>query len=281
MKNEQEDKTEKRIRFVAKHYREDAIDENKAWQVFSEKKGVKQRRFTLSRYWQAIAAAILVCFALSTWYYLENVKEEWLIVVSDSGQIKKVFLPDSSMIVMAENSSIKYNLIGFKKGNRDVELKGKAFFQVKRDEDSPFSVSTAKTVVKVLGTSFQLNEKTDRTALYVSTGKVAFASIEGDEEMILTEGMSAIYTDRDGVVIEDATDKSNVLAWQTKELHFNNASLEQIVRDLSEYYGVEIVNRLDNGNKHLTASFNDMSLDETLLIINQTLDVHLVVQLAD
>lgn len=281
MTNKQEDKLEQRIRFVAKHYREDAIDADKAWNSFSKTKGIRQRKFTLARYWQAIAAAILVCFAISTWYFMENEREEWLVVTTNAGQTKNVFLPDSSMVVMAGNSTIKYDLIAFKKGSREVEMKGKAFFQVKRDEDSPFSVSTQNTVVKVLGTSFQLNEKSNHTELYVNTGKVAFAPKEEGEEMILTEGMSAVYKDKDGVIVQESEDNVNIFSWQTKELHFNNTSLDNVVRDLSEYYDVEIFNRLDNGNKYLTASFNDLPLDEVLLIVNQTLDVHLVVQSAN
>lgn len=280
MKNRQEDKLEQRIRFVAKHYREDAVDADKAWIRFSEAKGMK-RRFFLSRYWQTCAAVILACVAISVWQFMQNEKEEWLVFTTESGQTKNVFLPDSSMVVMAGHSTIRYDLIAFKKGSRDVEMKGKAFFQVERDEDSPFSVSTESTVVTVLGTSFQLNEKSDRTELYVNTGKVAFTAKEGDEKMILTEGMSAFYKEDDGTIMKESDDHVNVFSWQTKELHFNNTSLENVIRDLSEYYNVKIVNRLDNGSKYLTASFNDLPLDETLLIINQTLDVHLVVQSAN
>jgi Fe2+-dicitrate sensor, membrane component len=281
MKNGHEDKLEQRIRFVTKYYRENAIDADKAWREFSAEKGIKQRRFALPHYWQAIAAAILVCVAVSTWYIMDSTREEWLVVMTEQGQVKKLLLPDSSMVVIAGNSTVKYNLIAFKKGSREVEMKGKAFFQVKRDVGSPFSVSTTKTVVRVLGTSFQLDEKQNSTELYVSAGKVAFLAKDGDGEMILTKGMSAVYQEEDGVIIPNPDDRTNVFSWQTKKLHFNNTSLEDVIRDLTDYYQVEIVNRLDNGNKHLTASFNDLPLEETLLIINQTLDVHLVVQPAN
>lgn len=280
MNNEHKDKVEQRIRFVAKHYREGAIDAEKAWRAFSEAKGIKHR-FFLVRYWQAIAAAILVCVAISTWYVMENEREEWLVVTTVPGQTKNVFLPDSSMVVMAGSSVIKYDLNAFKKGNRAVEMEGKAFFQVMRDEDSPFFVSTVSTLVEVLGTSFQLNEKSNRTELYVKTGKVAFSIKDKDEKLILTEGEAAVYKENEDVLLEESGNNPNVLSWQTKELHFNDTPLQNVIRDLSEYYQVKIVNRLNNGSKHLTASFNDRPLDETLLIINQTLDVHLVVEPAN
>ncbi|MDD4515529.1 FecR domain-containing protein [Massilibacteroides sp.] len=277
MINKHEDKFEQRIRFVAKYYRKGAIDADKAWTKFAEREKVKQKYF-LFRYRHAVAAVILLCLTMTTWYFMTNEKEEWLVLTTASGQVKNVFLPDSSMALMAENSTIKYDLIAFKKGSREVEMKGKIFFQVKRMESSPFSVSTVNTVVTVLGTSFQLDEKGDRTELYVNTGKVAFADKDGKEELILTAGMSAVYKKDEASMISEPKDNTNALSWKTKELHFNNTPLKDVIGDLSEYYHVKIINRLENGNKHLTASFNNLPLDEVLLIINQTLDVHLVVE---
>ena len=40
-----------------------------------------------------------------------------------------------------------------------MEMNGKAFFQVTRNEARPFSVETSQTEVTVLGTSFQIDEK--------------------------------------------------------------------------------------------------------------------------
>lgn len=279
MKNEQEDKLEQRIRFVAKHYREGALDEKRSWKAFAEAKGVK-RSAVFTRYLRAAAAVFLVCLGTTILYIMENEKANWVLASTERGQTKKVFLPDSSLIVMAGGSVVKYDLNAFKKGNRVVEMEGKAFFQVTRDEDSPFSVSTTNTVVKVLGTAFQLEEKEGQTELYVSSGKVAFVAKEGNESegLVLTEGMSAIYKHDEAEMMKTEEDHTNVLSWQTKQLHFNNTPLEQVIRDLSDYYQVVIVNRLAHEDKRLTASFSNLSLDEVLLVVNQTLDVHLVAE---
>jgi len=276
MKNEHEDKLDKQITFVAKHYRKDALDVDQAWKKFAETKGIRRKRFLYN--WKAVAAVVLVCVGISTLYFMNNEKEEWLVVTTEPGQVKNVFLPDSSLVVMAGNSVIRYDLIAFGKGSRDVEMEGKIFFQVKRKEDSPFSVATGTTVVRVLGTSFQLNEKDGETRLYVNTGKVAFSRKEGGDELILTEGMSAVHKADEEKPVIDKTDNANVLSWQTKELHFNNTPLTDVIRDLSDYFNVTIKNRAGDEDKRLTTSFNKRSLEETLLIINQTLDVHLIVE---
>lgn len=277
MKEAREDKLEKRIRFVAKHYREDALDENRAWKRMAERKGIKRKSILLSYYRQAIAAVILVCLTLSTWYYMTSEREEWIVVVTAAGQKKNVFLPDSSMVAMAGSSTIRYELNGFKKGNRAVEMGGKAFFQVRKMSDSPFSVATESAVVTVLGTSFQLDEKDGETELFVNTGKVAFAAKVGNEELILTAGMSAVYRDGEDLPVALEEENKNALSWHTKELHFDNTPLKRVMRDLSDHYQVKITNRMKEEDKRLTATFNDLSLEETLLVINQTLDTHLVV----
>ncbi len=272
-----EDKLEQRIRFVAKHYRKGAIDTDRAWKQWSKRERIKQPPLLLL-HWQKIDAVILVCAGISTWYLMTKERENWLTVTTEAGQQKKVYLPDSSMVTMDGNSAIKYDLIAFKKGSRDVEMKGRVFFQVKKKEDSPFSVSTRHTIVTVLGTRFQLYEKETETDLYVNTGKVLFAVKEKDEKKILTAGMSARYVDGENEKIQSTENSENILSWHTKKLHFNNTPLEEVIHDLCEYYQVVIVNRTENEDKHLTASFNHLSLEETLLIINQTLDVHLVVK---
>lgn len=249
---------------------------DQAWKQFADRNGVK-RKFVLFRYIRIVAAAILACVIISTWYFMGKEREEWIVVTTTSEQMKNVFLPDSSIAVMAGKSSIKYDLIAFKKGNRDVEMEGKVFFRVRRNEDSPFSVSATNTVVTVLGTSFQVNERDGETELYVNSGKVAFSAKGSGKELVLTAGMSAVYGNESDSPVEHPEENPNVLSWQTGEMSFNNTSLENVIRDLSDYYQIRIVNRIESGDKHLTAAFNNRPLDEVLLVINQTLDVHLTV----
>ena len=44
----------------------------------------------------------------------------------------------------------------FGKTNRELSLRGKAFFRVKQDSSKPFIVETSLIQVEVLGTSFQV-----------------------------------------------------------------------------------------------------------------------------
>ena len=275
MNNEQEHKLEQRIRFVAKHYEEGRLDTDKAWQKFAGKHQVR-RTVYFRRYWMAAASVVLLLIGFGTYFMTDRNSPEWVAVTTEPGQIMEVYLPDSTLISMAGNSSIRYDKKAYGKERRVVEMKGKAFFQVTRNEARPFSVYTERTEVTVLGTSFQIDEQPDGTDVDVMTGKVSFG-VTGSEtdKVILTAGMSASYSmESKGITILEEEDL-NTLSWKTRQLRFNDTPLEKVVSDLSEYYQVNIINKAETPNLKLTATFNDLPLEDVLLVINQTLDTRL------
>ncbi|GGJ96817.1 FecR family protein [Parabacteroides faecis] len=275
MNNEQENKLEQRIRFVAKHYEEGRLDTDKAWQQFAAKHQVR-RTVSFRRYWMAAASVLLLLIGFGTYYITDRNSPEWVAITTIPGQIKDVYLPDSTLISMAGSSSIRYDAKSYGKERRVVEMKGKAFFKVTRNETRPFSVYTERTEVTVLGTSFQINEQPDGTDVNVMTGKVSFGATGNEtDKVILTAGMSASYSmESKGITLLEEEDL-NTLSWKTRQLRFNDTPLEKVIGDLNEYYQVKVINKAENPNLKLTATFNDLPLEDVLLVINQTLDTRL------
>lgn len=275
MNNEQDDKLEKRLRFVAKRYKEGSLDTDKAWEQFAARKGIR-RTYSLRRYVWAAASVILLLIGIGTFYLTERNEPEWVAITTAPGQMKAVYLPDSTLVSMAGNSTLRYDVKVYGKERRVVEMTGKAFFQVKRDEARPFSVQTAVTDVTVLGTSFQVNEQPNTTEVNVVTGKVCFSAGKKENAVILTAGMSASYSmERKEISILEE-EELNSLSWQTKQLRFNNTPIDKVIEDLDAYYQVKISNKIKSPDTKLTATFNDLPLDEVLMVINQTLDIRLV-----
>lgn len=276
MNNEQENKLEQRIRFVAKHYEEGRLDTDKAWQRFAARHQVR-RTVSFRRYWMAAASVILLLIGFGTYFITDRNAPEWVAVATQPGQVMEVYLPDSTQVSLAGSSSIRYDKKTYGKERRVVEMKGKAFFQVTRNEARPFSVYTERTEVTVLGTSFQIDEHQGETDVHVMSGKVSFG-IAGEKanKVILTAGMSASYSaeNKEITVVEEEEDL-NTLSWKTRQLRFNDTPLEKVISDLNEYYQVRIINKAENPNLKLTATFNDLSLEDVLLVINQTLDTRL------
>ncbi|WP_293667017.1 FecR domain-containing protein [uncultured Parabacteroides sp.] len=275
MNNEQDDRLEKRLRFVARRYKEGSLDTDKAWERFAARQGIR-RKVSFRRYWMAAASVMLLLIGFGTFYMTERNVPEWVSVVTAPGQLKDVYLPDSTLVSMAGGSTLRYDAKVYGKERRVVEMTGRAFFQVKRNEARPFSVHTALTEVTVLGTSFQVNEQPGGTEVNVVTGKVRFTAGEEPEPVVLTAGMSASYSNEKKEIEILTEENPNNLSWKTKQLRFNDTPLEKVIDDLNDYYHVEITNKVDAPDSRLTATFNDLPLDDVLMVINQTLDIRLV-----
>lgn len=275
MNNEQEEQLEKRLRFVARRYKEGSLDTDKAWQQFAARKGIR-RSISFRRYWMAAASVVLLLVGISTLYLKEKNEPEWVAVTTLSGQQKELFLPDSTLVSMAGNSTLRYDAKRYGKERRAVELTGKAFFQVMRNEARPFSVQTARTEVTVLGTSFQVNEMLSQTDVNVVTGKVCFSAGKEEGSVILTAGMSASYSMEKKAIKVLEEEELNSLSWKTKQLRFNNTPIDKVIEDLNTYYQVTVTNKVKSPETNLTATFNNLPLEDVLMVINQTLDIRLV-----
>ena len=239
MNNEHGNKLEQRVRFVAKRYREGSLDPDKAWQKFASEHAIS-RKVSFRRYWIGAAAVVLVLVGLGTWFTVERNAPDWVAITTAPGQMKDVYLPDSTLVALAGDSWIRYDAKRYDKERRAVEMNGKAFFQVTRNEARPFSVETSQTEVTVLGTSFQIDEKPTVTEVNVVTGKVCFTAGEEKENVILTAGMSAQYSMENKEITVVTEEDVNKLAWRTGQLRFMETPLDKVIEDLSDYYQVKI-----------------------------------------
>lgn len=276
MNEKQQNKFEEHLRFVAKHYREGAFDTERAWKQITARSGL-HRVSLVRRYGLRIAAAVLLLIGLSVGFWMERNRPDWVAVATLAGETKTVFLPDSTEVALAGRSELRYDRKEYGKKRRVVQMKGKAFFQVKREKTRPFSVYTSQTTVTVLGTSFQVQESGPLTEVYVATGKVRFAATgHPTEEVILTPGMSAGYSAENKEIAVRAEEEENTLAWKTGRLQFHNTPLNKVIEDLNTYYQVRITNKTPAAGLKLTATFDRLPLGEVLMVINQTLDTQLV-----
>ena len=264
---------EQRVRFVAKRYREDALDVDVAWRKFADQHEVR-RVVPFRRYFMQAAAAVLLLVGLSVWYVMDQKSPDWVAISTASGQVKDVYLPDSTLVALAGNSSIRYDAKKYNKERRAVELRGKAFFQVTRNEACPFSVVAGQATVSVLGTRFQVIENEREVMVDVESGKVRFAA--GTDQQTLTAGMSARYVDQRISFVEE--ERENKWSWRTGKLCFKETSLDEVIQTLNDHYRVNIRVLENKENAKLTATFNQLPLEDVLNIVNQTLDVQLVAQ---
>jgi ferric-dicitrate binding protein FerR (iron transport regulator) len=111
-----------------------------------------------------------------------------------------------------------------------VKLEGEAFFEVARNEQSPFIIDAQSADVKVLGTSFNVNCTKQQASVVVKTGKVQMTAHSQDASVILTPGEKGLL--QNDQLSEEIVQPDNYLYWKTGILNFANQPLAEIVKEI-------------------------------------------------
>ena len=274
--DEQDKRREAALRFVAKHYRSGALDPDRSWRRFAEAQGIS----SLKRVWMrsasvwTVAASIALLVSLIGFYQWQQKQPDWVTFTAEAQQVKRLTLPDQTEISLAGGSRLTYDARHYGQEMRLVRLEGKAFFEVWHDEARPFRVETAESRVTVLGTRFQVVAGKEQTTVDVVSGKVGFALREKTDSVALTAGLQAYYTSGDPRIKVTEQPNPNELAWLTHRLRFEETPLPQVVADLEQAYQTRLSYSGD-ADKRLTATLEELTLEEALQVVNETLDVRI------
>lgn len=205
--------------------------------------------FTLQRIASIAALFIVVLGAMFVFNSINTTN------ISAENGIVFASLEDGSSIWLDKGSSLSYKS-GFGEFHRNIELKGKAFFDVKRNPDLEFNISSNDMVVTVLGTSFTVDTKSGNNTVAVKSGKVAVTLNENKVTLLPNEKVRFV---NNRFVEEIATDED--VNWRNRDLSFNNARLDQVVADINLFHKDKIVLLSESGS--LDCPFTSGSLAAT------------------
>lgn len=187
--------------------------------------------------WAAACVAMLTLFGLGSLHIHPLFEKEiqYAEVSTTFGEKKEWTLPDGSKVELNACTTIKYPN-QFEGKERKIELMGEAYFQISKNEKKPFVVHTAGFNVKVLGTKFNVKAypENEIASVSVENGKVqvdlpeAMARLTANEQ-IQINSFSHEYAKR-------KEDYRNATAWMQSKLHYDNASLHDVIKDLERYY---------------------------------------------
>ncbi len=242
--------------------------------VFDPRQAIQKVKFPAKmRYLRIlpVAASIIVLISSVLWFWNKSSLQE-TVLLSRTGETKVFYLPDSSRVTLTGDSRLTYNT-QFGKTNRELSLRGEAFFQVKRDTSKPFIVETSLIQVEVLGTSFQVIAQKLQAEVAVEKGRVKITTQDKKQESILETGMFVKYGKKDRkLIISTKEDKG-----EQQILKFDNAPLSEVIETLNEYYDSHVTLPADYATLRITVVFKEVSLEEAIEIINRTLDIQLTI----
>ncbi|MFA5713740.1 MAG: FecR domain-containing protein [Bacteroidales bacterium] len=153
-----------------------------------------------------------------------------------------VQLADGSNVLLSSQSTLEFTLFT-SNGNREVKLKGEAFFDVKSDTQHPFIVRTSMGDVVALGTSFKVRDylEEEKVEVILESGLVAYSpKSHSSKKLLLLPGDKIIDKKEQGVIKEEPSEST--LANLTEEsLVFSNLPLSKILKILEYLYNIEFV----------------------------------------
>lgn len=222
------------------------------------------------------AAASIIVLAIIGFIVLKmaNSSENTTYYATRSGE--ELTLPDGSTIVLNVNTEITYPRSFADKSSREISLKGEAFFEVEHNRESPFIVHMTGADVEVLGTSFNISaySSNQNINVVVATGTVKLATQEETAEVILKAGDRGIFSRNNNQVIQEMNTDVNFLAWKTRQLVFEDMSLDVVIQTLNRLYDTNIIiSAVSAENCRVTVSFDQQSLDGILEVLEAALDL--------
>lgn len=197
------------------------------------------------------AAAVIAVLVLGRQWVIEPVEaplQSWVATAS----WQSVDLPDGSTVRLGPESTLEW-MSDPEASERHLRFHGQAWFDVS-SSPRPFILETEHAVTTVLGTSFTV--RTGRgTEVTLVTGRVSLSGA-GDNavSVVLEPGEQGLFTPGMQAPSVRAVDPSIELAW-TELLIFRDTAMEDVVKRLSEAFGVTIT--LDESLKQtpLTGTF--------------------------
>jgi len=151
----------------------------------------------------------------------------------------KLRLSDGTNVWLNAASSITYPT-AFVGKERNVSIKGEAYFEVAKNDVIPFTVKANAMTIEVVGTHFNVNgyedEPSIKTTLFEGSVKV---SGHNNTKMLFPGQQSDFNRNGQLIIIPDADTQSSV-AWKNGVFEFNKSDIQMVMRQIARWYDVEI-----------------------------------------
>ena len=205
------------------------------------------------------------------------------------GRQFRLVLPDGTKVWLNAASSLRYPTV-FDGNIRRVEVTGEVFFEVAQDHRQPFYVNVDhKAQIRVLGTQFNVNAYSNEASIkttLVDGGIQVRPGADSDSSSFVTlkPGQQAEIkpagsnTRLQPVHVLNNANIDKAIAWKSGLFNFEDASLEEVMRQVERWYDIEVVYEQGIPNFIFGGRMsNDVSLSGLLKTLKES-EVHFRVE---
>ena len=209
----------------------------------------------------AVAASVIIALAL---FYSFNVESHFK---TGFGQQLAVVLPDNSKAQLNANSELDFKSINWK-NNRELNLKGEAFFDVEKGQS--FKVYTDDGIVEVLGTEFNVISRAHYFEVRCQEGSVKVTSKAANDEVVLLPGKAVRIVNNK---LEKWDYNINEPNWLMGESTFQNTPISQVIIALENQFEITFDTSNVNLSDRFTGGFTHKDLKLALKTVMIPMDI--------
>lgn len=241
-------------------------------------KGAIYRRMFIRIAVAAVIAVLAGSLVVLKWMTIMNFIDPQQLTqkTTANGETTKIALSDGTVVWLNAGSKLVYPVV-FKRGTRQVELEGEAYFEVAQHSERPFTVKAAGLATRVLGTSFNVNAYDNEVVATVTvlTGRVKVSSEEDTATAtLLNPGQKLLYNKQQQSfkqeALETATDD---IAWKEGKLLFRDAPLTTVAQLLLRRYAITLEVPAEMESLTIYADLQDRQPEEAVKSIAKILKV--------
>ncbi len=196
-------------------------------------------------FWTRMAAVILVLVLSAAALLLLRTRENLLVRQTAFGVMQEVLLPDSSVVVLNGNSTLRFAPAWPGDGPREVWIEGEGYFKVRQKPNrQPFLVHfSADHTVEVLGTTFTVTDRESVQRVVLNTGKVRLSLPHKGAENTFDLLPGDLVELKKGAAQPERrrVNPAVYAAWTEQVLMFDDTPLGEVATFLEETYGLQII----------------------------------------
>jgi transmembrane sensor len=166
----------------------------------------------------------------------------------------QVVLPDGTHVWLNSASSLSYP-VEFAGKERRVKLTGEAYFEVAKNKDKPFYVTSNNVQVKVLGTHFNISAYKDDEEFTATLLEGSVQISKNNSQSLLKPGQQAVVNNSADVIKVSEANINEAVAWKNGYFIFNDDNITTMMKKVSRWYDVDVEEKGTFTNQHFGGTF--------------------------
>lgn len=219
------------------------------------------KRLSFKHYYKGIAAAAIIGIGF-LWVWNQSIEGNYS---TEFGEQIVIELPDASEVTLNAKSQLVYDKSSWE-DERKLELQGEAFFDVAKG--ATFSVHTTQGVVKVLGTEFNVKDRSGwfEVVCYEGVVQVEIATITqklfpGDE-LRWVNGKPYLERNLQGSP-----------TWPQNVSSFDRVPITEVFDEMERQFGINLEVQINTPQELFSGGFEHNNLDDALQSITKPLNL--------